>query len=1331
MKLLIKTWFLLFLVSATLITSGTMAQETLSPVSTPQPVFTPDQVRTVATHRVPAPTLNATNLPAPRTRMRNASGEQPNLPRVYPADRALPTQGRGDRPAVTLRQASDTLRQQLTSRPVAKAAGPWSSNQLLANPTDMNDEYVSLAVSPLTGDLYATFAATDLGGTDRDIHIARSRDGGLSWEDWELPSLPDDEYHPDLALDDAGYIHVVWIAEPGVIMRARSQAADDPRSWAFVEGLAANEPLATPAVTVSGGGDFARVFIALGWNTVNWDYYAYEWTLLFMYSSDGGRNVSYDYFLPDGYPDFWPDVAMNGTTVHFINAEADAQTGQLEIVIATDQYSGSFSEPALMTSWTANNCGFPRLAVDAATVYAVYQHDWTDGVTTDGDIIYTYSQDTGDSWVGPIGMVADEFESVGPQVFATDGVVGCLWLDAPAGADEFNLAARLAPGGGHSSLFGGVETITDQPRVEPQFHSVAGVAAGSMLHAAWIDRRDYPTQGHNVYTSRRAAKPDLAAYTPEDWSGALVAAPLRGERQPTWVTARDTTFVSFAVVNNGLSDAEALFEIQLELAGAPLATWTVAGLPTASWIAVEDHPVMVPAGVHTLSIRIDPLQKVDESDEDDNVFSATTNWLDGAPKLRLRPGRLVMVMDPPYQTTDPLGLATDPPLRRSVRLDPVMGSLRDELAKSAGSERLPVILRPVQTLDAPALAAALRGRDSDIRRTTTLAAARSALDRAHAELRPLLEDLRRDGLADEARPLYLAGVLAVGMTADAVRILANNPQVGAMWLDDQPCETFGGPAPGGQPDPIEPNAPQAEAWHLDRIGAQEAWARGYTGEGILVGHLDSGIAYDHIDLKNRMWDGGASWPNHGWDFVDDDSDPYDENAPWYHGTHTAGLVAGDGTGGTATGAAPGATLMALRTVPGYFQDLTDALQFGLDRGVDLFTFSGGWTGPDDGIRVSLRHTAETLLAAGVPWVVSAGNGNNIGGHFAVPNDCAAPGDCPGPAYAPGGGSTAVISVGALTSTNQVWDGSSMGPTVWDTDNPYGASDFSDYPWPPGLTHPNLAAPGDQVISTLGDGGYVAYSGTSMACPLVAGAVAILLQSDPDLSPAQLAATLESTALDITSSPAAPGRDNRTGAGLISLPTALDTAPQQNVVEFWIANDGVVPLVIQDIWINVNWVDVILPETTVAAGDSMRVAAVFDGSNTIPGVHAGGVMIISSDPDSPHLLPVHLDLGAGVSDVDDQLPPAPDAGLANHPNPFNPRTTLRFEVSTPGRVVLDVFDLRGRRVRRLLDRHLGAGPANVIWDGRDEQGQGVGSGVYVARLQEGRLTPVTRKLMLVR
>jgi hypothetical protein len=85
---------------------------------------------------------------------------------------------------------------------------------------------------------------------------------------------------------------------------------------------------------------------------------------------------------------------------------------------------------------------------------------------------------------------------------------------------------------------------------------------------------------------------------------------------------------------------------------------------------------------------------------------------------------------------------------------------------------------------------------------------------------------------------------------------------------------------------------------------------------------------------------------------------------------------------------------------------------------------------------------------------------------------------------------------------------------------------------------------------------------------------------------------------------------------------------------------------------------------------------------------------------------------------------------NVPNPFNPRTEIAFSIAVAGRVQLDVHDAAGRRVRRLLDAELAAGPHQVAWDGIDEAGEAVASGVYYYRLRhEGSVR--TRRMLLVR
>jgi flagellar hook assembly protein FlgD len=93
-------------------------------------------------------------------------------------------------------------------------------------------------------------------------------------------------------------------------------------------------------------------------------------------------------------------------------------------------------------------------------------------------------------------------------------------------------------------------------------------------------------------------------------------------------------------------------------------------------------------------------------------------------------------------------------------------------------------------------------------------------------------------------------------------------------------------------------------------------------------------------------------------------------------------------------------------------------------------------------------------------------------------------------------------------------------------------------------------------------------------------------------------------------------------------------------------------------------------------------------------------------------------------------PARVALGVNRPNPFNPATVIPFELPAEGHVVLEIYDVRGRLVRRLLAERLPAGFHAVTWDGRDQVGHGVASGVYISMLRAGG-AEITRKMTLLR
>jgi hypothetical protein len=95
-----------------------------------------------------------------------------------------------------------------------------------------------------------------------------------------------------------------------------------------------------------------------------------------------------------------------------------------------------------------------------------------------------------------------------------------------------------------------------------------------------------------------------------------------------------------------------------------------------------------------------------------------------------------------------------------------------------------------------------------------------------------------------------------------------------------------------------------------------------------------------------------------------------------------------------------------------------------------------------------------------------------------------------------------------------------------------------------------------------------------------------------------------------------------------------------------------------------------------------------------------------------------------------LPPKPTTLYQNYPNPFNPTTRIAFYLEAAGPVNLSIFDVRGARVRALAARELAAGRHVVTWDGRNDAGERVVSGVYYYRLTAGK-TAITRKLVVVR
>jgi subtilisin len=344
-----------------------------------------------------------------------------------------------------------------------------------------------------------------------------------------------------------------------------------------------------------------------------------------------------------------------------------------------------------------------------------------------------------------------------------------------------------------------------------------------------------------------------------------------------------------------------------------------------------------------------------------------------------------------------------------------------------------------------------------------------------------LDDVRRAG-GQIKRTYRIVPAVAASLPEPAVVALQRNPRVIAV-----------------DPD-VEITASDLEldnAWGVKHIGAGDLHADGNKGAGVTVAVIDSGIDYNHPELAGNYLG--------GYDFVNDDSDPYDDNS---HGTHVAGTIAAADDGSGVVGVAPAAKLIALKVLDasgsGSFSDVVAALdwlaEYKEDHPGTYVTNHSYGSNLDPGVTVFMAFAE--AYAAGILHVAAAGNGGN----------CAGKGAGIGfPAWY-----ESVIAVTATDSTDARACFSSVGPDA------------------------ELSAPGVSILSTVPGGGYASFSGTSMASPHVAGAAALVMSGGIGDANANgrinddVRTALAATAVDL----GVAGRDTWYGFGLVN-PVAAD------------------------------------------------------------------------------------------------------------------------------------------------------------------------------------------------
>lgn len=353
---------------------------------------------------------------------------------------------------------------------------------------------------------------------------------------------------------------------------------------------------------------------------------------------------------------------------------------------------------------------------------------------------------------------------------------------------------------------------------------------------------------------------------------------------------------------------------------------------------------------------------------------------------------------------------------------------------------------------------------------------------------PIVQWLRANGL--EYRTYYIvnaiwvkgdrATALALAARSDVAR-LDGNPQI---KVDLPKLESVSSLTPAS-PDSVEPG--------LTYVHAPDVWAAGFTGQGIVVGGQDTGIQWDHPALKPhyRGWNGSTANHDYNWhDAIHSGGGTCGANSPvpcddYGHGTHTMGTAVGSDGGTNQIGMAPSAKFIGCRNMnvgAGTPTTYLECFEFFLapypvggtpaqgdpSKAPDVTNNSWGCP-PSEGCNPdTLLAAVQAQRAAGIMTVASAGNDGSA---------CNTVQDPPG-IY------DEVYTVGALnTGSDTIASFSSRGAVTADGSN---------------RTKPDISAPGTSTRSSIPGSSYGSMSGTSMASPHVAGAVALLWSARPEL-----------------------------------------------------------------------------------------------------------------------------------------------------------------------------------------------------------------------------------------
>ncbi len=527
---------------------------------------------------------------------------------------------------------------------------------------------------------------------------------------------------------------------------------------------------------------------------------------------------------------------------------------------------------------------------------------------------------------------------------------------------------------------------------------------------------------------------------------------------------------------------------------------------------------------------------------------------------------------------------------------------------------------------------------------------------------------------------------------------------------------------------------------LELSGIPQVHSLGINGTGVLVGMLDAGFRYEtHDALKNITIVGEH-------DFIQNDSitanQPGDAPDQDNHGTLTLSALGGYKPG-ELIGVAYGSDFMLAKTEYVPVSDFkweednwVEGIEWMEARGVDvvsssvaynIFVDSSGvvdtaasyyWSRGDFNGRRALSSAAATRAAELGVVVVQAmgneGNGDGISGTMDVPADA-----------------DSIISVGAVD-----WDGAL-------------ASFSSTGPTNDSRIKPDLVADGSSAYaaSVPGPDTYEYVSGTSLSTPITAGVAALVLSVRPDFTPMQVIILLKSTAVQVIDT-SSPGRtasypNNFYGWGIVNAWNAMKALGivGSNSFSYWgdssdlyfgirgYSTSGIDPARCTAYYSTdgVNY-----KATRVLQTDTANQVAFVISAQSTPMINLSFYFSIVDSSGNQLNVPYYGEQApfrAGKWMFELQETADTYVLFNNFPNPFNSQTRIGIALKTPSVVFVDVYDVLGRKVRTIPGGNMSAGYHDFIWNGLNDAGRDVSSGLYLLRVRVGGSAKFLKMLYL--